>query len=162
MLLLTLLLLPLVGALLLAIWPGLGRRCAARLAVAWSVLPLLVVAAMGCCHAGSSNGVLAAWSLQWLPEANINLAFSVDGTSWLFLLLTSLVTLFALAVSAKLDIGDRAYGALILVMEAMLFGVFSARHFIPWFLCWEMTLIPAYLLIRLLSLIHISEPTRPY
>jgi NADH-quinone oxidoreductase subunit M len=30
-----------------------------------------------------------------------------------------------------------------------LFGVFTARHFIPWFLCWEMTLIPAYLLIRL-------------
>ena len=92
---------------------------------------------------------MAAWSLPWMPDASINLTFSADGTSWLFLLLTSLVTLFSLAVSAKLNIGDRAYCALILVMESMLFGVFTARHFIPWFLCWEMTLIPAYLLIRL-------------
>jgi NADH-quinone oxidoreductase subunit M len=38
---------------------------------------------------------------------------------------------------------------LILVLQAALGGVFTARHFIPWFLCWEMTLIPAWLLIRL-------------
>jgi NADH-quinone oxidoreductase subunit M len=37
----------------------------------------------------------------------------------------------------------------VLVVETMLFGVFTARHFVPWFLCWEGTLIPAYLLIRL-------------
>ncbi|MCU0779351.1 MAG: NADH-quinone oxidoreductase subunit M, partial [Akkermansiaceae bacterium] len=42
-----------------------------------------------------------------------------------------------------------AYFALILVLQSALFGVFTARHFIPWFLCWEMTLIPAWLLIRL-------------
>jgi NADH-quinone oxidoreductase subunit M len=142
MLLLSLLLLPLLGAVLIAVWPGLGRMCAGRFAIAWAVLPVLLVAAIA-----FQGG--AAWSLPWMPDANINLAFSVDGTSWLFLLLTSWVTLFALAVSARLNIGDRAYCALILVMESMLFGVFTARHFIPWFLCWEMTLIPAYLLIRL-------------
>lgn len=149
MLLLSLLLLPLLGAVLLAVWPALGRAGAGRLAIVWSVLSLVLVAAMGSHPAGAANGVLAAWSLQWMPEANISLAFSADGTSWLFLLLTSLVTLFALAVSARLNIGDRSYFALILVLESMLFGVFTARHFIPWFLCWEMTLIPSYLLIRL-------------
>jgi NADH-quinone oxidoreductase subunit M len=149
MLLLPFLLLPLLGAVMIGIWPGLARQCAGRLAIAWSVLPLVVLAAMEFQCAGASNGVIAEWSLPWIPDANINLAFSVDGTSFLFLLLTCLVTTFSLAVSAKLDIGDRAYCALILVMESMLFGVFTARHFIPWFLCWEMTLIPAYLLIRL-------------
>ena len=149
MLLLSLLLLPLLGAVIIGVWPGLARQCASRLAITGAVLPLAVLAAMEFQYAGAANGVLAEWSLPWIPDANINLAFSADGTSFLFLLLTSLITLFALAVSAKLDIGDRAYCALILVMESMLFGVFTARHFIPWFLCWEMTLIPAYLLIRL-------------
>ncbi|MEY4569629.1 MAG: hypothetical protein RLZZ398_1068 [Verrucomicrobiota bacterium] len=142
MLLLTLLLLPLVGAVLIAAWPGLGRRCAVRLAITWAIVPVAVVAAIGL-----QGG--ASWSLPWMPDANIHLAFKADGTSWLFLFLTSLITLFSLAVSCKLNIGDRAYCTLILVMESMLFGVFTATHFIPWFLCWEMTLIPAYLLIRL-------------
>jgi len=142
MLLLSLLLLPLVGAVLLGAWPGLARQCAGRLAITWAVMPVVLVAVIG-----FQQG--ASWSLPWMPDAHISLSFNADGTSWLFLLLTSLVTLFSLAVSARLNIGDRSYCALILIMESMLFGVFTATHFIPWFLCWEMTLIPAYLLIRL-------------
>ena len=142
MLLLSLLLLPLAGAVVLGAWPGLARQCAARLAILLAVPPLLLVATIG-----FMGG--ASWSLPWMPDAGISLSFSADGTSCLFLFLTSLITLFSLAVSARLHIGDRSYCALILVMESMLFGVFTATHFIPWFLCWEMTLIPAYLLIRL-------------
>jgi len=149
MLLLSLLLLPLLGAAILGGWSGLGKSCANRLAIIWAVLPLVLVVVMGTHQALPADGVLAKWESQWLPDAGIFLRFAVDGTSWLFLLLTSLVTLFALAATAKLDLGGRAYCALVLVLEGMLFGVFTARHFIPWFLCWEMTLIPSYLLIRL-------------
>ena len=68
----------------------------------------------------------------------------------LFVLLVALVTLvWRSCVSILKGKGDRAYFALILVLQSALFGVFTARHFIPWFLCWEMTLIPAWLLIRL-------------
>jgi len=149
MLLPLLLLFPLAGAALIAVWPGMCRACAGRFAILWALAPVLLVALLGYQGAGASDGVMAAWSQPWLTDAHINLSFTVDGTSWLFLLLASLVTLFSLAVSARFDIGGRAYGGLILVMESMLFGVFTARQFIPWFLCWEMTLIPAYLLIRL-------------
>ncbi len=144
--LLTLLLAPLTGAALLAAWRGAGERTAGRFAAWWSLLPILLVALLG---SRGTDGTMADWTLPWIPDAGINLSFAVDGTSWLFLLLTSLVTAFALAISVKLGIGGRAYAALILVMETMLLGVFTARHFIPFFLCWEMTLIPAYLLIRL-------------
>ena len=166
-----------------------GKSCANRFAIIWALVPLALVVGMGTHRALPADGILAHWQSMWLPDADIFLRFAVDGTSWLFLLLTSLVTLFALAATAKLGLGGRAYCALVLVLEGMLFGVFTARHFIPWFLCWEMTLIPSYLLIRLwggpgapraalrffimtlggsvfmllgLSLIHISEPTRPY
>ncbi|MEY3898832.1 MAG: hypothetical protein RLZZ214_4354 [Verrucomicrobiota bacterium] len=142
MLLLSLMLLPLAGAVLLWMWP---RPSAGRLAILSSALAVVLVAVIG----SRNSGVMAEWSLPWLPDAGINLTFSVDGTSWIFLLLTSMVTLFSVAVSMKLKIGDRAYFALILVLESMLSGVFTARHFIPWFICWEMTLIPSYLLIRL-------------
>ena len=142
MLLPSLLLFPLLAAVILGTWPGLARQCAGKLAITLSIVPVILVALIGFQQ-------VDPLSLPWMPEAGINLKFEVDGISWLFLLLTSLVTLFSLAVSAKLNIGDKVYCALILVMESMLFGVFTARHFIPWFLCWEMTLIPAYLLVRL-------------
>jgi len=142
MLLLSLYLFPLLAAILLGIRPGMDRGFASRFVTLLAVVPVVIVAAIG-------FQTDASWSLPWLPDAGMNLAFHVDGTSWLFLLLTVLITLFAVAVSVSLKIGDRAYFALILVMESMLCGVFTATHFIPWFLCWEMTLIPAYLLIRL-------------
>ncbi len=139
MMLISLILLPLVGAVILALQP---KCCgpAGRFAMIWSLLALAVA-----CGVSGSRG----WSLPWIPDAGIELRFSVDGMSWLFLVLTGLVTAFAVAASLMTGKGDRAYFALILVMESALFGVFTARHFIPWFLCWEMTLIPAYLLIRL-------------
>ncbi len=149
MLLLSLLLFPLLGAVVLGTWSGMSKSCANRIAILWALVTLVLVVVMGTHRALPADGILANWQSMWLPDAGIFLRFAVDGTSWLFLLLTSLVTLFALAATAKLGLGGRAYCALVLVLEGMLFGVFTARHFIPWFLCWEMTLIPSYLLIRL-------------
>ena len=141
MLLILLILSPLLGAVLLS----LQSKGAGRFAIAWSVLPVLLVAAIAIQQ--PAEGAMAAWSLPWMPESGIHLSFQVDGISWIFLLLTSLIVLFALAISGRYL--SRGYCALILVMQSMLFGVFSATHFIPFFLCWEMTLIPSYLLVRL-------------
>jgi len=149
MLLLSLLLIPLLGAAVLGGWSGLGKSSARHFALIWALVPLVLVVIIGSHRAFPATGVIDEWKSEWLPDAGIALRFAVDGTSWLFLLLTSLVTLFALAASLRLEQAGRAYCALILVLEGMLFGVFTARHFIPWFLCWEMTLIPSYLLIRL-------------
>ncbi|MBT8044364.1 MAG: NADH-quinone oxidoreductase subunit M [Verrucomicrobiae bacterium] len=153
MLLLSLLLLPLIGAVVIAALPNKGRqgvgKSAGKLAVFWSVIPVFLVATIGLGHLASNDGILASWSLEWIPDADISLSFVVDGISWVFLLLTALVTLFVLAISIRFGFNGRGYYALILVMQSMLFGVFTAGHFIPFFLCWEMTLIPSYLLVRL-------------
>lgn len=144
-----LLLIPLLGAAVLGLWSGLAKGCANKLALVIAALPLALVALMGMHGETPADGVLARWDSAWLPDAGISLSFAVDGTSWLFLLLTALVTLFSLAASSRMGLGGRAYCALVLVLETALFGVFTARHFVPWFLCWELTLIPSYLLIRL-------------
>ncbi len=149
MTLLSLLLIPLVGAAVLGGWRGLAKECANKLAMTVAALPLLLVLLMGMHGKAPEDGVLARWDSAWLPDAGISLTFAADGISWLFLLLTAVVVLFSLATSHRIGLGGRTYCALVLVLEAALFGVFTARHFIPWFLCWELTLIPSYLLIRL-------------
>lgn len=132
---------PLAGALLLALRRRLDAKSSGRIAMGWSLGAVLLAAAF--------RPYRQEWSLPWIPDAKIELRFAVDGISWLFLVLTSLVTLISVKASQLKGRGDRGYFALILVLQSALFGVFTARHFIPWFLCWEMTLIPAYLLIRL-------------
>lgn len=152
MLLITLILLPLAGAAVLAALPRSGREPgtgAGKLAAVWSAVPLVLVCLIGMNHPPGEDGTMLAWSLDWMPDAGIALSFAVDGISWVFLLLTSLVSLFAVVISLRFGYRSRGYCALVLLMQSMLFGVFSARHFIPFFLCWEMTLIPSYLLVRL-------------
>ncbi len=41
------------------------------------------------------------------------------------------------------------YFALVLLLEAGLFGSFTALNFFHWFLFWELSLIPAFFLIKL-------------
>jgi NADH-quinone oxidoreductase subunit M len=130
-------LLPLIGAVLLALLRSMEAKNAGRIAGFFAILPLFVARPKG------------GWSLPWMPDADIALRFSMDGLSYMFVLLVAVVTLMAILTSIIKGKGDRAYFSLILVLQAALFGVFTARHFIPWFLCWEMTLIPAWLLIRL-------------
>ena len=132
---------PLIGAILLAISRGISAKDAGRFASVCSIVSLML--------AGYGWDAIREWSLPWMPDANIALRFEMDGLSFLFVLLVALVTLVAISASILKGKGDRAYFALILVLQSALFGVFTARHFIPWFLCWEMTLIPAWLLIRL-------------
>ncbi len=147
MLILFLLLFPLLGAALLGAWRGANPRVAGWMSVLWSAVPILALKAAAL---GYDPGVpLAQWHLAWMPMAGMDLRFEADGLSLVFLMLTAFVTPFALAVAARVGNGGRAFGALALILQAMLFGVFTARHFIPWFLCWELTLIPAWLLIRL-------------
>lgn len=134
-------LLPLLAAVVLALRSKTDGKKAGRFAMAVVLLTLAIQLWSG---AGS-----AAVKIPWIGDAEIQLEFASDGLSFLFVMLTHVVVLVALVASTQLKISDRSYYALILVMETALFGVFTARHFIPWFLCWEMTLIPSYLLIRM-------------
>ncbi len=71
---------------------------------------------------------------------------AIDGLSLLLLvLLTSLVFPFALLAQRR----GRAFCALMLVMQAALYGTFTAQNFVLWFLFYEMSLIPGFLLIKI-------------
>src|SRR5437879_2816718 len=44
---------------------------------------------------------------------------------------------------------DRGFCALMLVMQSALYGTFTAQNFVLWFLFYEMSLVPAFLLIKI-------------
>ena len=65
------------------------------------------------------------------------------------LLLAAIVSLMAIAASRRVASQPGLYFALILLLESGLFGTFTALNFFHWFLFWELSLIPAFFLIKL-------------
>ena len=81
----------------------------------------------------------------WIPSIGAEYLVGVDGLSLILGLLTSVVFPFAFCAQ-KLE---RGACGLMLVMQAALYGTFTAQNFVLWFLFYEMSLIPAFLLIKI-------------
>jgi NADH-quinone oxidoreductase subunit M len=81
----------------------------------------------------------------WIPSIAAEYVVGIDGLSLLLVLLTSLVFPFAFCAQRL----ERGACALLLVMQAALYGTFTAQNFVLWFLFYEMSLVPAFLLIKI-------------
>src|SRR6202166_657136 len=80
----------------------------------------------------------------WIPAIGAEYLLGIDGLSLLLVLLTSIIIPFAFLVQRM----DRGFCALMLVTQSALYGTFTAQNFVLWFLFYEMSLIPSFLLIK--------------
>jgi NADH-quinone oxidoreductase subunit M len=84
----------------------------------------------------------------WIPRFNINYNLGVDGISVLFILLNSFITvLVVLAGWESIQKRVAQYMAAFLIMSGLLNGVFSALDAMLFYVFFEATLIPMYLVI---------------
>src|SRR5213594_1459617 len=86
---------------------------------------------------------------DWIPSLNVQYFVGVDGLGLLMVLLAALIVPFALLASGERRGPDKSFVSLMLFLEAGLFGAFTALNFIHWFVFWELSLVPAYFLIKL-------------
>ena len=85
----------------------------------------------------------------WEPSIGLAYHVGVDGLSLVMLTVSSIVVLMSLVASWNTEKHDPLYLSLLLFLETGLFGTFTALNFLHWFLYWELSLIPAFFLIRL-------------
>jgi NADH-quinone oxidoreductase subunit M len=85
----------------------------------------------------------------WEPSIGLQYHVGADGLSLVMLAVSSLVVLMSIAASWKNTKQGPAYFALLLFLETGLFGTYTALNFLHWFLYWELSLIPAFFLIRI-------------
>lgn len=86
--------------------------------------------------------------MVWMPALGINYSLGVDGLSLLLIVLsifTNLIVVLATWTSIHKRIGQ--YMAAFLIMQGFLVGVFAATDAIVFYIFWEATLIPMYLII---------------
>jgi len=101
----------------------------------------------------SSSSVLGGYGFveqhAWAPSLGIHYYLGVDGLGALMLVLSAIVTLMSVDAAHRVHHQPGLYFSLVLVLEAGLFGSFTALNFFHWFLFWELSLIPAFFLIKL-------------
>lgn len=140
---------PLAGAAVIA---GLAQerpRLARGLGLAFSGLSLTIAALLVARFNPSTPGVQFVERHAWIPSIGVEYFVGLDGASLLLVILTSLLVPFALLASRVQDASARLFVALVLLLQTALFGTFTALNFFHWFLFWELSLVPAFFLIKL-------------
>ncbi|MEK1855335.1 MAG: NADH-quinone oxidoreductase subunit M [Phyllobacterium sp.] len=84
----------------------------------------------------------------WVPALGITYALGVDGISALFVFLTALLGwICVLASWVAIDRKVKEFMVSLLVMQALMLGVFCALDLFLFYVFWEAMLIPMYLII---------------
>jgi NADH-quinone oxidoreductase subunit M len=137
-----LILLPLAGALFVSV----ARPNAARaIALGFAALNAITAFCLWQHFDPSAAGMQLAERHAWIPSIGAEYFVAVDGLSLLLVALTTIIFPFAFFAGRM----SRGAFALLLVMQAALYGTFTAQNFILWFLFYEMSLVPGFLLIKI-------------
>ncbi len=141
--------LPWIGAALIAV----SRRFVSGRASRWIALTFslttfvlgLIVAA----RFDPRGGMQFAEQHPWIPSLHVSYHLGIDGLSLLLVLLTGLVAPAALLASWREKRDVRLLGVCFLLLQGAALGVFLALDFFHWFVFWELSLFPAFFLIKL-------------
>jgi NADH-quinone oxidoreductase subunit M len=136
--------LPLAGAAI-ALWSG--RR--ARAVALFTTLASLAMALVVWTRLPVDGSIGLVERAAWAPSLGIEYHLGVDGLGALMLVLSAIVTLMSVDAAHRVHHQPGLYFGLVLVLESGLFGSFTALNFFHWFLFWELSLIPAFFLIKL-------------
>jgi NADH-quinone oxidoreductase subunit M len=140
---------PIIGALVVLAFSGRNPNLARWSALAFSILALGLTLVLWS-HFDSASGALQFQERHlWIAPLGAEYHVGIDGLGLLMLLLSSIVV--PIGIFASWQIRDRVplYFSLVLLLQACLFGTFTALNFFHFFLFWELGLIPAFFLIKL-------------
>jgi len=141
---------PWIGAALIAVTRRMITPAASRgVALGFSLSTL----ALGLVAAGrfepQATGFQLVEQQPWITSLHVTYHLGLDGMSLLLVLLTGVVGPLSLAASWRESRHPKLLGILFLLLQGSALGVFLALDFFPWFVFWELSLFPAFFLIRL-------------
>ena len=171
-----LILVPLFGGIIVAGLDAGQRRLARGLALVFNLVGLTGALCLWQHFNAASGDLQFVEKHDWVKSLGIQYFLGVDGLGLLMVMLTAIVVPLSILASGSMFDGragsplpaagahgdggaqgvtrpDRGsaplYYALVLWLQAGLFGTFTALNFFHWFLFWELVLIPAFFLIKL-------------
>jgi len=142
-------LLPFVGGIAVLLLGRAGRPAARLTAVIFATAAVAYTLLLWSRFQPALPGMQMQEMHPWEPAIGLAYHVGLDGLSLLMLAVSSIVVLMAMGASWSNPKQGPAYFCLLLFLETGLFGTFTALNFLHWFLFWELSLIPAFFMIRL-------------
>jgi len=127
---------------------GTNDRVVRKFATVLSLVPLALVAVAWRNFNATSGGLQFPELHDWIPSLGIEYKLGIDGLGLIMILLTAVVVPFAVLATGRID-NSKLYYALLLFLQSGLFGTFTALNFFHWFIFWEISLVPAFFLIKM-------------
>ena len=146
-LLTSLLLLPALGAALIAMLPGQQLRVIRTVALTAAAATLLFSWGLLWIFETGTAAMQFAEETPWNTRLGTSYSLGIDGISFPMILLATLLTFIAILASASIRERAKWYFVLLLLLEAAMLGVFMAQDWTLFYLLWELTLIPLFFLI---------------
>jgi NADH-quinone oxidoreductase subunit M len=140
---------PIVGGLLvMAAGSDRNPQLARLLALVSALFGFLVTIPLYTGFDLTTSAMQFAEFVSWIPRYNINYHLGVDGISMLFVILNAFITLIVVMAGWEvIETKVAQYNAAFLIMSGLLNGIFSALDGVLFYVFFESSLIPLYLVI---------------
>ncbi len=138
----------LVGLVILAIGSDARADLVRKLALAGAVLGFLATLPIYARFDAASSAMQFVERMPWIERFNVHYHLGIDGLSIWLVMLTALITVIVVVAGWKV-ITDRIsqYMASFLILSGLMIGVFSALDGLLFYVFFEATLIPMYIII---------------
>ncbi|GAB4149920.1 MAG: NADH-quinone oxidoreductase subunit M [Candidatus Promineifilaceae bacterium] len=140
---------PLAAALVIFLLPEDEKTLIRRLALAFSLIPLLLALVAWFSFDRVNAGLQFVIQTPWFPAIGSSFHIGLDGISLPMVLLTAILTPLAILASFNIEDKVRMYMVLFLVLESAMLGLFASLDLVIFFIFWEIGLVPMYFLIRI-------------
>ena len=136
------------GAVLLALGRDENARAVRWFALIGAIAGLLVTLPLYPAFDTASSAMQFVEKAPWIDRFNVSYHLGIDGISFWFVLLTAFINVVVI-ISAWESITERVnqYMGAFLILSGLMIGVFSALDGILFYVFFEATLIPMYLII---------------
>ncbi|MGZ4114542.1 MAG: complex I subunit 4 family protein, partial [Actinomycetota bacterium] len=139
--------LPIVGVVLLLVWPRIADDVARGVALVVSIATFLVSLGMLGRFDGSVGGFQMVERADWVQSLHLQYLLGVDGVSLFMVLLTTFLMPIALLASWRVERNVRGFMIAMLLLETAVVGTFLSLDLLLFFLFFEAMLFPMYLII---------------
>lgn len=147
--LITLILLPLLGAGFLLWTPSYNKHLIRNISLICSLVTFLYSIVLFSFFDPSKSQFQLCYELQWTSSTDLTICFGLDGLSLLLVLLTAFLTPICCILSWNFSIEKdvKSYNIAFLVLESILFVVFSSLDLLIFYISFEAVLIPMYFIV---------------
>jgi len=139
-------LIPLLGAILMMLLP-VEERFVRYAALGVAAVPLLLTIYVYFAFGDDLNVAALTQDVTWIGSLNIGYRVGLNGLGFGMFFLSTFLTLIAVVASWDVQRNLKQYFAALFVAEVGMLGVFAAQDLILFYVFFEITLIPMYLLV---------------